>query len=361
MATTASHPSIRDRAVDGPSVWTGADLQSDRSFEFSLDKAERQDLERGLRQTAKTPFAEIPREAFDTPALNGLMSRIKAEVEHGRGFALLRGFPVEDFSLAEIERMYWGLCAHLGAPVTQNGQAGLIHYVTDGKLQPSQGTRGVGKPKESRLHVDLTDCVSLLCVRQAPDNPPSRVGSSGHLFNRLLDEYPHYLPRLFEGFQWDRQGEHGPGESPTTGYLVPFFSERDGVLSCRYNRGWIAPAANRLGQPLSDADNTMFDIIDRINAQSCFEFPFEPGDMQFCNNYSVLHGRAAHAEVPVESEKRLLLRIWVDFPNARPFLDEGLIRYGIVRHGDLGWTVDQVRAGAIGNPRPRNEAGIPIP
>ena len=153
--------------------------------------------------------------------------------------AVLRGFPVEDRPLADIELAYWGLCAHLGTGMTQNSDATLIHYVTEGRLRPNQGTRGVGRPDASPLHVDLTDCVSLLCVRQAPDDPPSWLASSTRVFNELLDEHPDALPPLLDGFEWDRMGEHGPGETPTSGYLVPVFSVADGQVSCRYHRYWM--------------------------------------------------------------------------------------------------------------------------
>ena len=95
--------------------------------------------------------------------------------------------------------MYWGFCSHLGTGLTQNGDATFIHYVTDGKLRPSQGRRGVGFPKESKLHIDLTDIVSLLCVQQAPDDPPSRVASSTAIYNEMLKRNPKALPRLYEG------------------------------------------------------------------------------------------------------------------------------------------------------------------
>ncbi len=352
---------IRTEPITDRSAWRGTDLVDDHSFEHTLDDVHLAELARAAATVADQSVMELDLTAFRTPALTDLMGKVSTELQRGRGFALLHGFPVESYPIEQLEKLYWGLCGHLGTAVTQNGQAGLIHYVTDGKLRPSQGNRGVGAPRESRLHVDLTDCVSLLCVRQAPDDPPSRVSSSLNLYNQVLEHRSRAdLERLYEGFQWDRQDEHAPHESATTGYRVPFFSQRDGVVSCQYNRGWILPAAKRLGTPLSDAETELLEFVDAVNHRDCFEFPFHSGDIQFCNNYTTMHGRAAHAIVPKEEKKRILLRIWLDFPQARPFANEGLVRYGIVRHGALGWTVDDLRTGRHLSPRARDEAGVPL-
>ena len=64
----------------------------------------------------------------------------------------------------------------------------------------------------------------------------------------LLERAPDALERLYDGFVWDRQNEHDPMETPTTGYKVPMFSECEGQVSCRYNRNWMMKAANRNGR-----------------------------------------------------------------------------------------------------------------
>ena len=155
---------LANRPVAGPSAWRGAELERDRSWEYRLDDAQRGELRRAAAaaRAAGLGVADIDAARFPLPALAPAVSGIAAEVRDGRGFALLRGFPVEDAALEDLEIMYWGFCAHLGTGLTQNGDAGLIHYVTEGRLRPSQGTRGVGFPREAPLHIDLTDIVSLL-------------------------------------------------------------------------------------------------------------------------------------------------------------------------------------------------------
>lgn len=350
---------MRTEPVTDESVWTGAELEADRSWEYVLTDAHRAELDAALisAKNASIVVPALTKEAFPLPMLSPIAERVADDLKNGRGFALLRRFPVEGYDHSDIELMYWGFCSHIGTGITQNSEAGFIHYVTDGALRPSQGKRGVGFPKESKLHVDLMDIVSLLCVRQAPDDPPSRVASTAAIYNVVLDRRPDSLPRLYEGFEWGRMDENGPGETATSGYKVPFFSEKNGVVSCQYNRAWIRNGLLRKGEEMSEADSALLDFVDSVADEVRLEFPFQQGDVQFCNNYTVLHGRAAHAVVPEEARKRVLMRIWLDMPDVRAFADEPIIRYGIGRHGQLGWTADDMRLGRNETARARREDG----
>lgn len=351
---------IHSSPITDASAWHGRDLAEDRSWEHTLTEQHLEELDQALRQVAGLAVAELDVQAFHRPALTRLMATVLQELQHGRGLALLHGFPVESYGAEDIERLYWGLSSLVGTGVTQNSAGGLIHYVTDGKQRPKQGSRGVGRPGPVGLHIDLTDCVSLLCVRQAPDDPPSRLASSMHVYNEILRQRPEALPMLYEGFQWDRQDEQAEHESSTSGYRVPVYSQQDGVVSCRYNRGWIGKAYDRLETPLAEDVMEIFDFMGAVSNEACIEFPFHAGDIQFASNFTVLHGRAGHEEVPDEDRKRVLLRLWLDFAEARPVIDEGVIRYGLIRHGMLGWTAQDLVARCHLQPRARTAKGVPI-
>ena len=348
--------------IDDASAWTGSELQSDRSWIHELDDGDRAQLDQALRAVKDRglELAEIGAEQFPLGPLADRLGRISGEIERGRGFAVLRGVDVDAYPLDDLEKLYWGICAHLGTGITQNSDASLIHYVTDGALRPNQGTRGVGNPQQSSLHVDLTDCVSLLCVRQAPDNPPSWLASSTMVHQRFVAEHPEALDALYRGFEWDRLEENRPAEEPTTGYLVPVFSEADGKVSCRYNRHWMARALQRTHERLPAETYHLFNTFDEIAHSVRLDVDFRPGDIQFVNNYVVLHGRDAHALVDEEEHKRLLMRIWIDFDEPRPMVDEAIVRYGIVRHGALGWTRHQYRAGLHTGTHARQADGRPV-
>ncbi|MFT7598548.1 MAG: hypothetical protein ACI8TP_001471 [Acidimicrobiales bacterium] len=357
---------ICQQEITDRSAWQGAQLVDDRSWEHHLRPSDIDDIEASLESVNKAglSLSNIGASDFAVPSLAPVLATIGQEIRDGRGFAMLRGLPVERYELDDLEKIYWGLCSHLGIGMTQNSDASLIHYVTDGTLRPNQGGRGVGSPRRSSLHVDLTDAASLLCVRQAPDNPASWVASSVQVHNDLLSKNPAALARLYEGFEWDRLDEEGPSETPTTGYKVPVFSAAadngSPKISCRYNRYWMAQALKRTADRLPDDVWQLFNLFDETADANHLAIQFEPGDIQFINNFTVLHGRDAHAEVPQEEHKRLLMRIWLDFDVPRPVADDALVRLGVGRHGSLGWTVDQFNAGEHLGAHPRSADGRPL-
>lgn len=333
--------------ITDASAWRPQDLLANRDWEFTLSDAHLEDLTVALAsvKSAGLSLPEVNAGNFPMPHSAELFMSILQQLRDGRGMALLHGFPVDEFELDDLELLYWGFCSHLGIGLTQNTDATLIHYVTEGKLRPNQGSRPVGNPGIVPLHVDLADVVSLLCVRQPADSPQSKLVSSTTIYNIILKEYPHLLPRLYEGFQWDRQNEQGPGESAVTDYKVPVYSERNGQLSCRYNIGWILPAARRLQHAFDDTEKELIQVMDKLSEENCFAFDFNSGDLQFANNYTVMHGRAGHAGGSTEEQTRLLMRIWFNCEDFRAFSDESIIRYGVMRHGNLGWTAQDLMEG----------------
>ncbi len=353
---------MRMTPIDDASIWRGADLEREETWRYTLNAAHRAELAEALAavKAREMPLAEIAAADFPLPRVTVLLARVADELRDGRGFALLQGFPVEDYSFEDLELMYWGLCSHVGTGISQNSDGGLIHYVTEGPRRPRQGKRGVGFPQEAPLHVDLMDVVSLLCVRQAPDDPPSWVASSMTVYNEILRRKPSMLDRLYAGFEWDRMDEHGVDELPSTGYRVPLFSQTDGIVSCRYNRHWIVSAYERSQRSLSRDEKDALEFFDAVAHEARFAFSFGAGDIQFCNNYTVLHGRAAHRVEPDMARRRVLMRIWLDLPDIRKFSDESIVRYGIGRHGQLGWTAADMLTHRDRRPRQRRADGAPL-
>ncbi len=348
------------KMVADASAWTPQDLEEDRSWCFDLTSLQVEDLGRALEvvKTRGLAFGEIGVQDFPLPTMTDTLRSLLHEIRDGRGVAVLRGLPV-DCDYPDLEKMLWGLCTHLGTGVTQNREAGLIHYITDGELAPKDGARILGTPRPSKLHVDLSDCVGLFCARQAPDNPKSLVASSMTVYNEILRQHPQYLPRLREGYYWDRKGTSA-NEKPHSEFRVPAWSETEGVVSCRFHPGWIRTGHEQAGVELTQEEVEIFDFIADTAEANAFAFELKPGDIAFWNNYTTFHGRDGFAATDDESQKRVLLRIWLDLPDVRPFADEGRVRYGAVRHGQMGWTGPQLLAGQNKQPHRRHEDGVPV-
>ncbi|NQZ70887.1 MAG: TauD/TfdA family dioxygenase [Lentisphaeria bacterium] len=347
-------------AVNNSSAWTGNELQTDKSWEFNLSPEQQDDLSTALQviKDRGLPFAEMTRDDFQIPSLSKTIQGLLDELRDGRGIAVLRNVPVDEDKIGDMEKLFWGLCTHMGTAVTQNSEAGLIHCVTDGKLRPKKGSRGLGDPREISLHVDLSDCVALYCLRQAPDDPRSLFASSMNVYNEILKHHPEYLPRLYEGFIWSRV-EPRESETLSSNFKIPAYSTAGGRVTCRFHPGWIRDGMERAGETLSEEEEEIFAFIRELAYANAFPLHLRKGDIVFCNNYLVFHGRDQHGLIDDEDKKRVLLRIWMDLPDVRPFSDEGSIRYGAIRHGNMGWTAAEILSGDYKTPHRRREDGVP--
>ncbi len=264
----------RMEPITDASAWTGDDLQRDASWTFSVTEKHKADLDQAIRQVKDRgmQFAEITSEDFPLPSMKETLQDLLDELRTGRGFAVLSDVPTS-YDYEDLERLYWGLCAHLGTGVTQNKEAGLIHYITDGELRPQKGARLLGKPTPVKLHVDLADCVGLFCIiRQAPDDPQSLASSSMTVYNEILKHHPEYLTRLYEGFPWKRI-DSPFDETPYSDFNVPAYSEADGVVTCRFHPGWIRGGLKAAGKELTDDETEIFDFIAQTAVANSFAFP----------------------------------------------------------------------------------------
>ena len=71
-------------------------------------------------------LAELRRRDFDVPGLRADIEALRAELMHGRGFAVLQSIPVERRDPALLETLYWGLALQLGTPVSQSTMGDMM-------------------------------------------------------------------------------------------------------------------------------------------------------------------------------------------------------------------------------------------
>jgi Taurine catabolism dioxygenase TauD, TfdA family len=249
---------------------------------------------------------------------------VLASVLRGRGFAVLRGIPVERWGLAATEAFLVDLFGRFGSLVPQNAKGDLLAHVSDRGVDPT-APQARGYLTRSRLsfHSDPGgDVVGLLCVRKARQGGGSAIVSSMTIYNELLENHPEYLGLLYSGFVHDRRMEQRSGDSPVSP-RIPIFSCHRGDLSCRYTRAYIASGQQKVGFPLGDVELAMFDFIDSVAAdvRNHWSFELEPGDLLLCNSHTTLHSRTGYEDGDDPDRKRLMLRIWLAIPNARQLAD----------------------------------------
>ena len=106
--------------------------------------------------------------------------------------------------------------------------------------------------------------------------------------------------------------------------------------------------------PLTDDEKESIDFLLEIAESSelrC-DFELEVGDIQFINNYVLLHSRSAFESHPDPAERRCLLRMWMNCKNPRPLAPDFSDRYNTGPRGGVFVTAAQTtgRGGANQGP-----------
>ena len=258
---------------------------------------------------------DIGKADFPLPTLGARLKEIERELMDGRGFVVVRGLPRERWSNDDLCLAYWGVGAHLGRPWPQNHHGHLLGDVTDqGKTQDDPTARGneLGQIGLD-FHCDGSDLVGLLCLRNGVSGGQSAVCNSVALHNALVRERPDLAAELYKPQPYDMRGEQAPGRKGW--YELPVFTDLNGRLFIRLIGAYIhasqrhadaprlTPAAlEALAWMRDHAESGAFSVI----------MDFQPGDMQFINNYHVLHGRRPYRDDRAAGIVRHLKRLWLE-------------------------------------------------
>ncbi|MBV9835360.1 MAG: TauD/TfdA family dioxygenase, partial [Alphaproteobacteria bacterium] len=100
-------------------------------------------------------------------------------------------------------------------------------------------------------------------------------------------------------------------------YVSPVFIWHKGRMFNRFNRNFINTAQRFNEVPrLTPLQIEALDSIATLCADPAFrlDMVLERGDMQFVNNYCVLHSRTAFEDYDDENRRRHLLRLWLRTP-----------------------------------------------
>lgn len=302
--------------VDGPRVWRGAELAArSETWTYGLSNDEIAELDIAVEETLTQgrEILEIRRDNFPLPRLSLKLDRIQEALQHGVGFALLRGLPVDRYDMREAATAYFGIGSYLGEAVSQNAKGHALGHVCDLGYDPNLPTaRGYQSSFRLNFHTDPTDIVGLLCLRKAKSGGTSKIASAGTVFNRMLAARPDLVRVLTETLYRDRRGEIPEGCKPW--YRLPVFNFRDGRLLTNYVRSTIQKAQRFDEVPrLTETQLEAFELLEEIVADPnlYLDMEFEPGDIQFLNNHYIMHSRSAYEDYPEPDRRRHLLRLWL--------------------------------------------------
>src|SRR3546814_4710129 len=112
-----------------------------------IGEAARDALGRGLS------FWRVGRALYPLPRTAALLARAHDDLDKGRGFTVLAGWPVERFNYEENRMAYALVAAHLGSIVVQNIGGDRMIDVRDKSLPYSAESRGYHSTEIGRAHV----------------------------------------------------------------------------------------------------------------------------------------------------------------------------------------------------------------
>jgi hypothetical protein len=310
-------PDFRPEVLETACEWTAADVADPAAWTERLSPAEIEELEAAVAHAAaiSDDFLAIGKDQFPLPTLGPRLKAIEQALIDGRGFVLIRGLPRQWWTNDQMSLAYWGIGMHLGRPWPQNAKGHLLGDVTDhGKAQDDPTIRG-NEIGEAGLdfHCDGSDLVGLMCLQTGVSGGLSAVCNSVALHNRLVRERPDLAAELYKPQPFDYRGEQAPGKPGW--YTMPVFSRLNGRLFVRLIRPYILASqrhadAPRLTDKAIEALTWMQETAEGGGYSVVMDF--QPGDMQFINNFHVLHGRTPYRDDRAAGKIRHLKRLWLE-------------------------------------------------
>jgi hypothetical protein len=299
----------------------------------------------------------------DFPLSNELIAKIekwKYQLgPQGRGFQLVRGIPVEQWSMEQCEIFFWAFGKYLGIPGAQDVEGSLLGHVTDAGETKNRTERPYRKRVEIAYHCDGADIVGLLCIHPARSGGESRIISSVSVFNELLQSSANgqkYVSRLFDKVLLFTRKTFGLSSNIP---LHPFRLDSDGILRTYWNQEYYAKSYRENNGTLTSAGLSDSFALEAINAydnilvrdmkmrekrvtgisdnfvelstELGLDMNLQQGDIQLVSNHYVMHARTefvdySDAEILLMKSnelatdghpkvsllgKRDLLRLWV--------------------------------------------------
>jgi hypothetical protein len=321
-----------------PSAWRADDMRGRHDWIVDLSAAHQAEILAAVASTSEQGLAihAITRAGFDLPDLGALLEGVRHDVVDGRGFALIRGVPIDRLDREGVMRAWIGIGSYLGVPRSQNRTGHLIGHVYDlGEDKTDPKTRLYRTNARQRFHIDSCDLVGLLCLRPAKSGGASAIASSTAIAEEIRRTRPALADVLEAPFVYDRKGEIPEGRGPH--YRIPIVHRYQGRTTVFFARDFIESAQKRFDDTprLTPAQIEALDMIERLAESDEFrlDMDFRPGDVQFVHNHVILHSRTAYEDWADPARKRHLLRLWLSAHGGRPLPPVFEERYGPLVEG----------------------------
>ena len=316
----------RFRRFGGNSAWTAEDFP-DQSWITNFSRLQLLELTRaaGELPADENRWLALSRAALDVPTLGPLLDSVTAELDSGRGFALLRGIDLPESGVDGHEqeawayRINWILALALGDVIAQNARGeviGAVQALVDAN-DNGVDTRGYVSNADLRFHCDGGDVASLLCVRQAPEGGHNSLVSMHAIHDAMAHECPEHLATLYRGLPMYMRAEAGLESASLP--RQPWFFDRGDHLLAWVNLRLMELPYESTGTSMPKAEREALDALEEIaeREKNKLTFKLQPGDMLLTHNHVCMHKRSGFVDVPDPARARLMLRLWYNIPGGR--------------------------------------------
>ncbi|OQE17109.1 hypothetical protein PENFLA_c025G08442 [Penicillium flavigenum] len=336
-----------------PQAWKTQDVERDSSWIIRLTPEQIEGFQDALVYAKKhpKPLLDMTQADYPLPEATKKVLQDAIRTTQGRwGMCLVKGFPVDEWSEADMRVAYWGMGLYIGVARTQNRASEVINDVRDaGGSYKVKGGRGYNTNAGLDFHQDSADVVALLCRRTAKEGGTSKVMSSIALHDRVAELRPDLLPVL-ESNNWFHSFQNAQDSTQPPYYRCPLMGGSGGYFCARTNRkNTIAAQRDFPDVPRLTAQQVeALDLLDIImpSEEYCYTMELERGDMQLLNSFVTLHSRTPFEDYELPDEKRHLMRLWLSIPGSQPLPPQwaeywGDSRAGAVRGGVRGSAITE--------------------
>lgn len=302
--------------LEAHAEWRAADVADPTDWTLQLSDDDLAELDAALAhaRTVTDDLLDVTAADFPLPTLAPRLDDFARGLIDGRGFGRIGTLDVDRLGTEDASWIYWGIGMHLGDPWPQNAKGHLLGDVRDqGKAPDDPTARGNeigGHPLT--FHSDGSDLVGLLCLDSGVSGGESLVANALAAHNELVRTAPDLAAALYEPLPYDYRGEQPEGGRAF--YELPTFTRHGDRLFIRYIRPFIEASQRHDDAPrITDRQRAAMDAYDALinDPDNRVEMLLRPGEMQFVNNYHVLHGRRRYVDDPASGRVRWLKRLWL--------------------------------------------------
>ena len=304
--------------IDGPLNWSKSSFPEDRSWVRSFDRTMISEIETASRRFLSENIdpKNVKKHTFELSNCEAVLREAYRDLEEGCGFTMMSGLPVDDWGVELSRAALCVLSSRFGNVVVQNREGEYILDVIDKGRELGAQMRGYHGNQDLAFHNDGANTATLLCMETAQTGGETIIVSAAAVYNETLRDRPDLMPPLLHGFHHHRRNQRGPEDPIVTPHRVPVFSFIKGVFHSCYSAISILSTKEE-GVAFSDLEIEALEYLEaQLNRPELhYHTRLEKGDIQFMNNFTVLHARTEYVDHP--DHPRHLLRLWLEDEDSR--------------------------------------------